>query len=104
MITITINRSTVKPNPTAGLQDYYVPGVITETRMGLVRDMVHVRSMHPEPEFLFDYNTHTVTCNSCSMSFLNIDLKSDSVGEDYVKCICPKCGEPYCCDIVFEKL
>jgi len=74
------------------------------------RDVQTVRTMEPEPEFLYKYTSLTVTCKSCKASFDFSKLESDSgcgPEDDWQSdTICPECHDMQCLedDVVEETI
>ena len=105
-----IEIESIKPNPTAGQDRYAFPGKTQINKDGSqTREIVEVRSMTPEPSHLVSYKPTDVKCNHCGSVFDYKELKEDcgydGDGDDYPICnICPRCGEPECCELDFENV
>jgi hypothetical protein len=66
----------------------------------------HVINHSPIPEYSYEYENISVVCCGCGKIIMTNDLESDVDGsnENYSNRICPKCGEFYCCDLIYEKI
>lgn len=63
----------------------------------------------PIPTWSYQYVPTPVTCSNCGKTFMHTELDSDSSsdgegGDVFVDDICPNCGTPDCCEVVFEKI
>jgi len=70
------------------------------------RPITTVRSMIPEPNYLYTHIDQSIECSSCHSQFPYQQLKSDAISlgcdEAWSNTICPVCGNWDCCDISFE--
>jgi len=59
------------------------------------RSHERMRSLAPDPDFLFNYKSTKVTCTNCNKQFYHTKLQSDYIyteeGEIYSNKICPHC-------------
>jgi hypothetical protein len=63
-----------------------------------------INTLTPEGSHFFNYKNTKVKCIFCKSKFSYLELE-DSLDYDHpVTNICPKCKEPFCCDIEYEKL
>jgi hypothetical protein len=71
----------------------------------------HFHTMTPEPKYFYNHEDTEVECSDCKAKFKHTelidDLDWDYDGEDDYQTgssrTCPKCGEPDCCELEFEK-
>jgi len=109
MTLIKIKRNSIKRNPNAGRTDYLIAGKEEHTSNpdgseSWHRDVQHVRSLFPEPKWLFEYQNNRVTCNNCGKTFGWKRLESDYLSDFGSSSICPYCKEWDCCEIEFEDI
>lgn len=93
----------IKRNPKAGHTRWFVPGRV-RTRIekdGSIvsrREISCVRTMTPDPEYLFEYEPMEARCVHCGKSSpvedFGDDYFFDGSDEYAVTDICPKCGIP----------
>lgn len=103
---ILIDRSTIRPNP-----DYCPPGmrrmvpgpVIAHPDGSFGREAIDVTSLH-SPRHLYSYQPQDVTCGECGATFDHSLLKSNEFDDSGSRTTCPKCGEPWCCEVEYERL
>jgi hypothetical protein len=106
---IKIDRNTVRENPSAGQNTYYLPlpQIVHKDEHGRITQIENpVQILHTlglAPKYLFEYTPTEVECESCGGKFLHTELL-----EDYDFCellnICPICKEAFCCSLEYEKL
>lgn len=115
---VTINKSTIKENPSSNSNCYYrflgpLETIVENTEDGFVikqsQPYEKLYTLSPAPKYLFEYNPTLVKCESCNIWFEHTKLKSDS-NEDsdynyyFSDTVCPYCGEWDCCQIEYEKI
>jgi len=135
---VPIDRTTVRVNPTGGNTVYRRFCGTTETCVTVNGEVFHfygdkhvpfvkellqegkafsmqqttpietLKSLSPEPYFLFGYQDIDVSCEGCGETFCRTELKSDDDdwGEGYAHSdtVCPRCGMWHCCNLVYETL
>jgi hypothetical protein len=84
---IKIDRSSIRPNPSAGVTETFVPGKAIIIKNNIQTECIRITHA-PEPELIFNYEPVTITC-SCGAIFLHSKE-------------CPICGNSQ--DIEYEKL
>lgn len=109
MITVRIDRSTIRRNPNAGRTEIQIPGRSYIENGKRITQLQTVRLMTPEPSFFYEHNKTNVKCSRCMKSFGYSELEEYADDDTYVSSrearICPRCGEWECCDeIEYEKL
>lgn len=56
-------------------------------------------------KYLFKYIKTKIRCKYCKAKFYPEELKEEDYDDDtFVSDICPKCGEPDCCNFMYEQL
>ena len=73
------------------------------------REVHRVRTLTPEPSYLFAYEEAIVKCEECGAEFVHDEFESDympdGVGDEiWSNRICPKCGYWDCCETEYENL
>jgi hypothetical protein len=61
------------------------------------------RLQNPSPGWLYEYELTVVECKHCGASFFHTKLEEVEGEGYYSDRVCPKCGEPECCDIEYEQ-
>jgi hypothetical protein len=95
-----IDLTTLQENPHAGRTEYHVAGRTYPTAQGQQRNVQVLRSLTPEPKWLYRYEPLTVECLTCHAQFpveaLQEDYADDEDGGYGSTMICPKCGAWEC--------
>lgn len=104
-ILIKIDRNSIKLNPNFGQTTYQVPGQTAS----LSRPVQLIRTINPEPKYLFSHETTIIECQYCHEKFPHIELQSESYtdcdGESICNTVCPKCKKHHCCKTLqFEQI
>jgi hypothetical protein len=102
MTLIKIDRKSIRKNENAGSTTFLVPG---RANPDGTRPVSTVRSLYPVPNYSASYERTEVECKFCHAKFPYDELKEDSPYNDdeIFENICPKCENPKCCEIEFEK-
>ena len=116
---VKILRESIKPNPGYGLPivmygrshtTHHDDGSVTINRSVIpLREIGNPGPVVDHQKWLYDYEVTEVTCEGCGASFPWTELK-DTTDYDYDgnaigwEDVCPKCGEPECCDVEFEDI
>jgi hypothetical protein len=102
-----IDLSSIKENPSAGRTTYLIPGKswtevsedgkTTTTR----RDVQQMRSLTPEPKWLYEYEPIELECQHCHAKIKPEDITDDwwdtmDGDEVYIPNICPVCKKADC--------
>jgi hypothetical protein len=68
------------------------------------QDHQHVQLIHPEPDYLYEYEDTLVKCSRCKEEFDHEELEADSIDDFYSNTICPKCQKWNCCEVEYESI
>ena len=83
-----------------------IPEIVLEHKES--RPVQTIRSMTPEPNYLYGMVDQEIECQECHAKFSYQKLKSDATGwggdEDWSNVICPACGTWDCCEFQFERV
>lgn len=102
-IKINIDSNTVRKNPDAGRDSFIVPGTAYQTSAGWEREYSIVRTLSPEPNYLYSYSQALITCPHCTRVCYHTDL-IEVEEDDFFIHVCPECGNQVNCDFDFESI